>query len=75
MVHLIRRDDFSVLKIKQNGEIVIISSNQRSFLNSIGKNLEFGTKDYDYFFELFGIQSERRSGVYSANLHEGKIWT
>lgn len=75
MVHIIKRDDFSVLKVKQNGEVVIISSNQRAYLNSIGKDLEFGKNDYDFFFELFGIPTERRSGVYSANLKEGKIWT
>jgi hypothetical protein len=38
-------------------------------LNEIGKQIEdFGTKDYDYFFELFGIANERRSGVYTCNL-------
>lgn len=37
MIHLIRRDDFSVVKVKQDGEVVIVSSNQREYLNSIGK--------------------------------------
>jgi hypothetical protein len=46
----------------------LISANERSYLNDIGKQKEFGVKDYDYFFELFGIPSERRSGVYTANL-------
>ena len=27
MVHLIRREDFSVIKVRQDGEIVIISAN------------------------------------------------
>jgi hypothetical protein len=37
--------------------------------------MEFGTKDYDYFFEVFGTPQERRSGVYTANLEQGRLWT
>lgn len=37
--------------------------------------MEFGVDDYDYFFELFGVPNERRSGVYTANLEQGRIWT
>jgi hypothetical protein len=68
MVHLIRRDDFSIIKVRQDGEIVLVSANERAYLNSIGKQRDFGKNDYDYFFELFGIPTERRSGVYTANL-------
>ena len=69
MIHIIRRDDYSVVKVRQDGEVVLITANERSYLNSIGKQIEdFGTKDYDFFFELFGIPNERRSGVYTANL-------
>lgn len=69
MVHLIRRSDFSIVKVSQNGEVVLITANQRAYLNEIGKQIpEFGAKDYDYFFELYGVPSERRSGVYTANL-------
>ena len=68
LIHLIRRDDHSVIKVRQDGEIVIISSTERAYLNEIGNQEEFGTKDYDYFFELFGVPVERRSGVYSVNL-------
>lgn len=75
-IHLIRRADFSVVKVSQNGEVVIISANERAYLNSIGKQIsEFGSKDYDFFFELYGVPSERRSGVYTANLDRGRIWT
>lgn len=75
MIHLVRRDNFSVVKVRQDGEVVLISANQRSQLNDIGNQVEdFGFKDYDYFFELFGIPNERRSGVYTANLDSGKIW-
>jgi hypothetical protein len=68
MIHLVRRPEYSTIKVRQDGEIVIISANARSYLNEIGKQLEFGTKDYDYFFELFGTANERRSGVYTGNL-------
>ena len=75
LIHLLKRDDFSMIKIRQDGEVVVITANERSYLNSIGKEMEFGINDYDYFFELFGVPSERRSGVYTANLEQGRIWT
>ena len=75
LIHMVRRDDFSVLKVRQDGEIVVITSNQRAYLNEIGKQMNFGEDDYDYFFELFGVPNERRSGVYTANLEQGRLWT
>jgi len=76
MIHIIRRADFSVIKVSQNGEIVLITANERAYLNNIGKQIEeFGTKDFDFFFELFGVPGERRSGVYTANIDKGRIWT
>lgn len=75
LIHFLRRDDFSIIKVRQDGEVVVITSNERAYLNSIGKELEFGVADYDYFFELFGVPIERRSGVYTANLEQGRIWT
>ena len=75
LIHIIKRDDFAVLKVRQDGEVVIITSEERAYLNSIGKEMEFGVADYDYFFELFGVPSERRSGVYTANLDLGRLWT
>ena len=75
LIHLVRRDDFSCVKVKQDGEVVLITANQRSYLNEIGNQVEqFGLKDYDYFFELFGVPGERRSGVYTANLDMGRVW-
>ena len=76
MIHIVRRQDFSVVKVRQDGEVVLITANERAYLNDIGNQIEeFGAKDYDYFFELFGIPNERRSGVYTANLDQGKLWT
>ena len=55
---------------------MILSANERAYLNDIGKQKQpFGTADYDYFFELFGIPGERRSGVYTADLAKGRLWT
>lgn len=50
MVHLIRRADHSVVKVKQDGEVVVISSSSRRQMNEQGKMKEFGVDDYDYFF-------------------------
>lgn len=55
--------------------MVLISSNQRAYLNSIGKQKTFGVNDYDHFFELFGVPNERRSGVYTVNLDQGRLMT
>jgi hypothetical protein len=75
LIHLVRRADHGVIKVRQDGEIVLITANERAFLNNLGKQMEFGVKDYDYFFEIFGMPLERRSGVYTANLEQGRIWT
>lgn len=37
MIHIIKRDDFSVVKVRQDGEVVLITANERSYLNDIGK--------------------------------------
>ena len=73
-IHIFNRHDYSILKVKQDGEVVVITSNQRSRLNDIGYASDLG-KDRDYFFELFGIESDRRSGVYTANVIKGNIQT
>jgi hypothetical protein len=55
--------------------VVVISANERAYLNNIGKQQpNLGHDDYDYFFELFGVAAERRSGVYTAQLNEAKLW-
>lgn len=61
--------------MRQDGEVVIITANARAYLNEIGKQETFGTKDFDFFFELFGLANERRTGVYTCNLDKGRIWT
>ncbi len=73
-VHVLWRFDHSVVKIKENGEIVLLTSNAWHYLNHIGMNLQV-PKDKDYLFEIFGTPGEWRSGVYTTDLFEGKIWT
>jgi hypothetical protein len=73
-IHLIRRQDYSSIKVKQDGEVVVITSNQRAQLNDVGYSLQLG-KDKDYFNELFGLDSDRRSGVYVVDVAKGLLKT
>ena len=68
LIHLVCRDDYTRIKVRQDGEVVVISANSRAYLNQIGKQLEFGQQDFDFFFELFGVPIERRAGVYTCNM-------
>jgi hypothetical protein len=36
MIHIVRREDFSLIKVRQDGEIVLITANERAYLNDIG---------------------------------------
>lgn len=73
-IHIFRRFDYSILKVKQDGDVVILTSNQRAKLNTMGYNLELG-KDKDYFFDLFGLEHDRKCGVYTCNVKSGTIKT
>jgi len=74
VIHIIRRHDFSAIKVKQDGEVVVITSNERAMLNDIGYQHQLG-KDKDYFFEFFGLDSDRRSGVYTIDVKQGFLKT
>ena len=68
--------DGDVIRISQSGDIVIVSSNERKKLNDEGMNKDFENgKDIDYFFEVNGKPEERKSGIYTCELNNGKIWT
>ena len=68
--------DGDVIRISQSGDIVIVSSNERKKLNDEGMNKDFEKgEDIDYFFEVNGKAEERKSGIYTCALNEGKIWT
>ena len=75
-VTVITRMDGTVVRVSQEGDIVIITSNERKKLNEKGMNLDFDSlKDTDYLFELNGKSDERKGGVYTCDMRKGKIWT
>lgn len=37
LIHLVCRDDYTRIKVRQDGEVVVISANSRAYLNQIGK--------------------------------------
>jgi hypothetical protein len=37
LIHFIKRDDYSVIKCRQDGELVLVTANERDYLNNIGK--------------------------------------
>ena len=73
-ITLIYRPDGTVIKVSQDGEVIIITAEERENINIKGQNLEMD-KDIDYFFELNGNEDERKGGVYTANLRKNKIST
>jgi hypothetical protein len=73
-IHLVKTADGGVVKLKQDGEIVLITPQERQRLNLKGQDKPFG-QDVDYFYELFGVPTERKSGVYSCACDLGKLWT
>lgn len=75
IVHMVTGKDGSIVKVKQGGEVVLLTANERHWLNSVGKQKTVGEDDIDHFFELFGVEAERRSGVYTARLDKGSVRT
>ncbi len=73
-IHLIRRPDGGVVKVKEDGEVVIITPQQRVTLNDRGQKRPLG-RDIDYFYELYGVATERKSGVYTVQCRMGKLFT
>lgn len=73
-VHLVRREDGGVVKVKSDGEVVVVTPEQRIGLNERGQNRELG-KDVDYFYELFAVPTERKSGTYTVQCNTGKLFT
>ncbi len=73
-VLLLKRPDGAMVKVKQDGEVIIISANQRQLLNKRGRNAKFGN-DSDYMFDLFGIPKERKEGIYTVEVQKGLLWT
>ena len=73
-INLIYRPDGTIIRIQQDGDIVIVSSKERIKFNSSGQNLPEGT-DTEYLFEINGKPEDRRGGVYSVDMKKQKILT
>jgi len=73
-INLIYRLDGTVIRIQQDGDIVIASSKERIKFNQSGQNLPDGS-DMDYLFEINGKPQDRRGGVYSVDMRKEKIYT
>ena len=72
----IYKNDGDVIRITQSGDIAIVTSNERKRLNDEGMNKDFEeNEDVDYLFEVNGKPEERKGGIYTCNLSQGKIWT
>ena len=72
----IYKNEGDVIRISQSGDIAIVTSNERKRLNDEGMNKNFEeNEDVDYLFEVNGKPEERKGGIYTCNLSQGKIWT
>ena len=72
----IYKNDGDVIRISQSGDISIVTSNERKKLNDEGMNKNFEkNEDIDYLFEVNGKPEERKGGIYTCELNNGKIWT
>ena len=72
----IYKNEGDVIRISQSGDIAIVTSNERKRLNDEGMNKNFeDNEDVDYLFEVNGKPEERKGGIYTCNLSQGKIWT
>jgi hypothetical protein len=67
-VNLIHKQDGTVIKATQNGEVVIITGETRAELSD-------RSSEHSYFYELFTVPEDRSSGVYTIDLNAGKLWT
>jgi hypothetical protein len=75
-ITLIQRPDGTVIRVQQDGDICVISSEERHLMNARGQNLNvFNERDVDYLFEYNGKPEERKRGSYTVNMKKSKIWT
>ena len=68
---MVYMDEGTVVKARDDGEVILIGASDRYVLNEKGENRE--KDDIDYFLQLFGIAEERKFGVYTAEMSKSKI--
>ncbi|CAD8197924.1 unnamed protein product [Paramecium octaurelia] len=73
-IHLLYTQDGGVSKCVADGEVVIITAEERVRLNNKGEKRQLG-QDIDYWVQLFSLPDERRSGVYTIDLERKCIFT
>jgi hypothetical protein len=67
-INLVQQPDGAILKTSQDGEVVLITAEARDTLAGIsGKDA--------YFFDVFTLPEERNSGVYTARVDQGRVFT
>ena len=62
---VIQLEDGSVMRMRDDGKILFIGSNDREFLEKNSDNLE-------YFRQIFGTEDNHKQGVYSCDLKNRK---
>lgn len=72
-VTLIYRFDGTIIKIQQDGEVVIITAEEREKMSR--NDSDEGKSDDNYMSALFGEENDRKGGVYSCSLKKSKLWT
>lgn len=71
-INLIYLDEGSVIKSRDDGEVILIGACDRYALNERGEKRE--SDDIDYFLQLFGISEERKFGVYTAEVQKSMFF-
>lgn len=69
-LHLVYLEDGTVVRARDDGEVILVGATDRVALNEKGENRE--KDDIDYFLQLFGIAEERKFGVYTAEMSKSK---
>ena len=67
-INLVTRNDGTIFKTSQDGEIVFITTEARESLAKVSGSSA-------YFYDIFTVPEERNSGVYTIRADTGKIWT
>ncbi|OMJ77048.1 hypothetical protein SteCoe_23447 [Stentor coeruleus] len=67
-VNLVKRQDGTIMKTSQDGEVVFITAEARDILAK-------ANGDNAYFYDIFTLPDERNSGVYTIRVDTGKLWT
>lgn len=71
-IQVLYLSDGGVAKVVDDGEVVLVTAEERVRLNKKGENRELG-KDLDYWLQLFSVAEERKCGVYTIDVKRSKL--